>query len=406
MLKIIWLSQYNLSALQPEIILNRQVVQHSSSWIHSLSNQLATNKEIELHIITHTQLVDSPQTIKKNGIHYHIIKYNFPFTKKGFPWYLPWDKITGYHTFITEATAIINVIKPDIIHIHGTEGGYYLPALKTTIPHILSIQGIISEYNKIEPSISGYMQIKYELDAVKQTTYFGCRTNFDKNFIIKNNKKAIIFDLPEAMNKVFFENRWKPSSDLSIVFVGSILERKGIKNLIFAVARLKDYLPSIKLKIIGSGSQKYLEKLKMIINEKNIKDNILWMGARSPVEIATELTRSGLFVLPTNADNSPNCLAEAMAVGIPCIATNVGGIPSMLENNIDGILYDKNNLDELVHAIRLLFEDKNLQLKFSENARKKARDRNYPETVSKKYVAVYKSLAENNLNKYKEVSFL
>ena len=77
---------------------------------------MAFNKEIELHIITHTQLVDNSQTIKKNGIYFHIIKYNLPFTKKGFPKYLLWDKIISYNSFIKNASTIITAIKPDVIH--------------------------------------------------------------------------------------------------------------------------------------------------------------------------------------------------------------------------------------------------------------------------------------------------
>ncbi len=65
MIKIVWLAQYNVSVLQPELILNREVVQHSSSWIHSLSDNLALNKQVQLYIITHSQLVDKTQFIKK-----------------------------------------------------------------------------------------------------------------------------------------------------------------------------------------------------------------------------------------------------------------------------------------------------------------------------------------------------
>lgn len=84
MIKIVWLAQYNVSALLPQLKLNRESFQHSSSWIHCLSDELAFNKEIQLHIITHSQLVNETQVIKKNDIYFHVIKYNFPFTKKGF----------------------------------------------------------------------------------------------------------------------------------------------------------------------------------------------------------------------------------------------------------------------------------------------------------------------------------
>src|ERR1035437_2756026 len=127
MIKVAWLTQYNVFRLLPEIKLSRQVILHSSSWINVLSEQLILQKEIELHIITHCPFVEQPQTIIKNGINFHVIKYNFPFTNRGFPWYLPFDKLTGYYSFKRKARKIINEIQPHILHVHGTEGGYFTP---------------------------------------------------------------------------------------------------------------------------------------------------------------------------------------------------------------------------------------------------------------------------------------
>ncbi len=97
-------------------------------------------------------------------------------------------------------------------------------------------------------------------------------------------------------------------------------------------------------------------------------------------------------MLPSFIENSPNSLVEAMAVGVPSIATRVGGIPSMIEDQFDGMLFEKNNVDELVSIVQQLANDKVLQNKLSTNARKKAFERNYPSHVAEKYVNVYKSL--------------
>lgn len=392
MIKVAWLTQYNVFKLLPEIKLNREVILHNSSWIHTLSEELVLQKEIELHIITHCSFVEQTQTIIKDGIYFHVIKYNFPYTDRGFPWYLPLDKLTGYYSFKKSARKIINDIQPDILHVHGTEGGYFTPASKTNLPCIISIQGIISEYVKIEPSITGYLQILYEQSAIRKAKYFGCRTNFDFDYVKRRNRIAIIFDLPEAMNMVFFKHHWNRPSNLSLVFVGSINIPKGILDLIYAVVKLKNTFPSIQLKVIGSGTKKYIKYLKMVIEKHNIKSNIFWLGNKSPNEIASELSKSSLFVLPTLLDNSPNCLAEAMAVGVPCVATKVGGIPTMIEDRNNGMLFEKHDIEGLVNIIQHLANDIELQDKLSVNARAKAFERNYPSNVVKKYVEVYKSL--------------
>lgn len=392
MMKVLWLSQYNVYKLLPEIKLKREVTIHNSSWIHALSEELSFSKEIKLYIITYSHLVTHSQTVKKNGIVFFILKYSFPFTNKGFPWYLPIDKLTGYYTFRRAAAKIIEQVQPDILHVHGTEGGYFLPARKSNIPILVSIQGIISEYVKLQPNISEYFQTVYEKYTIKKGKNFGCRTRFDSDFVKKINKDARIFDLPEAINSVFFERTWNPEPRLSIIFVGTVTMRKGIEDIIHSLTLLKHDFPTIKLKIIGSGDKKYVEFLKKNIKAKGLSSNVLWFGSKSPEEIASELSKSTIFVLPTLGDNSPNSLAEAMAVGIPSVATNVGGIPSMVNDKFDGLLFEKHNVIALAKMIKSLLVDRNLQRKLSLNSRKKVYERNYPSTVSKKYLETYKLL--------------
>jgi len=391
-MKVVWLSQYNILELLPQIKLNREEILHSSSWIHTLSHQLALNKEIELHIITYSQLVEATQMIKKNGIHFHVIKYNFPFTKKGFPWYFPLDKLTAYYSFSKKAQKIIDKIGPDVLHVHGTEGGYFLPTLKTRVPCIISIQGIIGEIVKLEPNVSAYLQVFYEKYAIRNGKYFGCRTNFDSQYVKRTNPNAVILNLPEAMNKVFFEQQWKAPPGLSMLYVGSVIRRKGIEDLIYALYKLKESFPTIKLKIIGSGTKKYHEKLMGIIKNLNLQSNIFWLGNKSAAEVATELSNSSLFVLPSLIDNSPNCLVEAMAVGVPSIATSVGGITSLVDDKYDGMLFEKHNIDELVRVIKILAKDLELQHTLSINGRKKALKENFPSKVAEIYIAAYKSI--------------
>ena len=393
-MKIVWLSQYNIFKLLPEINLRLKVILHNSSWIQNLSDELALNKEIELHIISYSHLIDQSQEFMKNGIYFHIIKYNFPFTNKGFPWYLPLDKLNAYNTFKKVAEKVIKEIKPDVLHVHGTEGGYFLPAIEINIPTIISIQGIIKECVREQPSVSGYMQIPYERFALKKGVNFGCRTEFDSGHVRKINKNARIFDLPEAINKIYFEKEWNPQKGISLVFVGTVIKRKGIEDLISSLCIVKNDFPEIKLKIIGSGTTKYHIKLQKMIKEKSLSSNVIWLGNRSPEEIALELSISNIFVLPTLIDNSPNSLAEAMALGIPSIATNVGGIPSMITDKYDGMLFERNDVNMLAKIIKELIVDKSLQKKLSSNAQKRVFERNYPSKVAIKYVEIYKTLLQ------------
>lgn len=396
-MKIAWLAPYQINLLAQELTTNRNIRGHAASWIVNLSNELAKQNDIELHIITHTVAVPYSQEIKKNNITFHIIRYCFPFTKnKGFPPYMPLDKLTRYRGFIKNALRILEKIQPDIIHAHGTEDAYALTAYKSGLPSLISIQGIIAEINKISPSLSYRFQIPIERYTIKRNKNFGCRTDWDKSFILSNNKNANIFYVPEAISGVFFKYNWNPTDILSILFVGYLSKRKGIEILLHSIPIVKKRFPEIALKVVGTGSQKYLKYLKVLTRELNIEKNVIWYGSQNAEQIAEHLSKSTIFVLPTFIDNSPNSLAEAMAVGTPSIASRVGGVPSMINDGVDGILVEVGDAEELANKIIVLLQNKEMLTEISKNAKATALKRNLPEQVCKIVLNVYKEIINNS----------
>jgi glycosyltransferase involved in cell wall biosynthesis len=109
-------------------------------------------------------------------------------------------------------------------------------------------------------------------------------------------------------------------------------------------------------------------------------------------DIMHVLLNSSVFVLPTYMDNSPNSLAEAMALGIPSISTKVGGVSSMIVDKEDGILIDAGDVKALIENISILLTNATLQKKLSVNAKKHAFIRNYPEIVAKRTIKVYHAI--------------
>ena len=395
-MRIAWLSPYPINLLTPEIKTNRNIGSHAASWIVNLSNELAKQNDIKLHIITHTAIIPYSQTIVKNNITFHVIRYCFPFIKnKGFPSYLPFDKLTLFKGFTKKALRILKRIQPDIVHAHGTEGAYALTAYKSEFPSLISIQGIIFEYNKVNPSLSYRLQIPIERYTIKRNKNFGCRTNWDKNFILSNNKNANIFYVPEAISNIFFKYSWEQDKTRSILFVGYLSKRKGIEILLKSISIVKKRFPEIILKVVGTGKQKYLNYLKELTKQLNIGENVIWYGSQNAEQIAEHLSKSTIFVLPTFIDNSPNSLAEAMAIGTPCIASRVGGVPSMINDGVDGLLVEAANAEKLANKIITLLENKKMQIKISKNAKATAIKRNLPEKVCKTVLNVYKEIINN-----------
>ncbi|NLP58147.1 glycosyltransferase family 4 protein [Lutibacter sp. B1] len=143
---------------------------------------------------------------------------------------------------------------------------------------------------------------------------------------------------------------------------------------------LKLEFNNISLCMVGPDKDGSLKKVKKMVNEFNLEKNIIFTGVL-PKEQWHKLSKKyDIFINTTNIDNLPVSVIEAMALGMPVVSTNVGGLPFLIENNVDGILVEPNNETVFKDAIVNLIMNQSLTKKLSINARKKA------ETFDVKYV--------------------
>ena len=100
--------------------------------------------------------------------------------------------------------------------------------------------------------------------------------------------------------------------------------------------------------------------------------------------LKSKIQKSKIFVLPSVSEGMPNSLMEAMALEMPCLASNVGGVPELIEHNVDGLIFEPKNPKEIADLIRLLLEDEHLQKKLGINARKKMKNKfNWNQIIKK-----------------------
>jgi len=394
-LKVVWLAPYQLSLLKPHISFTKKSFpERAAPWIEHLSNELGKLENIELTIITKSAHIIKDLTINKNGIKFIILKYNFPFTNKGFPKKLPIDKIFSYYPLPGKIRKLIKKINPDIVHAHGTESVFSLAAQKSNFPYIISIQGLIHIINKTAKR-KDIHQEKIEISTIKNGHFFGCRTIWDKAEVLKFNSKANIKYLPEAIDPLFFNVKWNPQKEKHIAFVGNITENKGIHILIDTFIKLKKRGIKLNLDIIGGGNTPLKNTLISKLENEGFDQSVFWHGYIPHSQMQHILSKSYLFVLPTFIDNSPNSLCEAMVMGMPCIASNVGGVPSLINNGVNGLLVEKNNIDELAEKIQLLLENNNLSMQLGSQASIDAFNRHHPKMVANQTIKVYKEIIES-----------
>jgi glycosyltransferase involved in cell wall biosynthesis len=391
-IRIAWLGPYPTKLLQPELTIARSPKgEHAASWIVNLANALTKREDVDLQMITASAGIRENQTVTKDGITFHVIRHTFPFTIRGFPEYMRLDALTRYASLRRQIRKVILKLQPDLIHVHGTEYGYGLAALETNVPIIVSIQGIVNLLARISPSIFFRLQASIERHVIRTAKYFGSRTAWANSFIRNMNNTATIYDLPEAVDQVFFKKVAKQSNQ-NILMVGSVIQRKGIEEALDAMRLVLVACPSSKLFVVGEGNLDYLQELKQRTKSAGIEAHVEWLGFKPAEEIAALHAVSAILIHPSHLDNSPNSVAEAMASGLPVVASNVGGIPSMVENGATGLLVELRNPRQLAEAIIALLHNEAERKRLASRAKEVAFERHFPPEVAEKTLNVYKDI--------------
>ena len=181
------------------------------------------------------------------------------------------------------------------------------------------------------------------------------------------------------------------NSQPMILFVGRLTTRKGIDILLKALPQLIKEKEA-KLIIVGSGNQKYYRGLAQSLG---VSDNTIFLGHVPDDTLRLLFSTCDLFVLPSRLEGLGIVILEAMAAGKPVVATNVGGIPELIESGQNGILIESNNEDELSSAIIHIASDESLAKTIGGNNVRKVRECYSWEVAAQKVERLYNELIKN-----------
>ncbi|WP_086934322.1 glycosyltransferase [Agarilytica rhodophyticola] len=154
-----------------------------------------------------------------------------------------------------------------------------------------------------------------------------------------------------------------------MVYVGRLSAEKGVPILFDSIAKLKEQNYDVQLTLLGDGEDRdFLEKLA---HDMNINDHVIFGGFVDQKTIATTLRESDIFVLPSFAEGIPVALMEAMAIGIPVIATYVGGVTELVIDQNTGQVVSASDSEGLAQAIARYIDQPEWCKTISKNAREK-----------------------------------
>lgn len=269
---------------------------------------------------------------------------------------------------VQDILQIIKEIKPDVCHLHGT-GKFSWAMIKAirslSIPIALTVHGLIHVEKK--NALTHHFSLKKAYQFVTQSLYERKILSSLKTVIVDteyvaraiNNyrlrRTPAMIVIPQGISQDFFQTKCSSESN-SILSVGSISRRKGHLLLIQAFSIAAAKLKEIQLTICGVlADEAYFSELKNYISTLSCRDRISLRANISKEELIQLYQNAHIFALHSQEESQGIVFAEAMATGLPIIATRVGGIPDIVTDGMTGFLSDFGNVNSFSDAILRVF---------------------------------------------------
>lgn len=257
---------------------------------------------------------------------------------------------------------------PVLIHAHfGVEGSYALPlAKKFDIPLITTFHGFDATSSTLNLCFSKKLSwINYLLhrrELKQHGTLFIAVSHFIQERLIKlgfPEKKIIKHYIGIDVEKIK-PLASKKQAQQTILHVARLVEKKGTKYLLLALAHLLDRGKDIKLIIIGDGPLKH--SLQMLTKKLKLTEHVQFLGVKSPADVITEMQQATVFCLPSiqatsgDSEGLGMVLLEASACALPIVATSHGGIKEAIVDNKTGFLVPEKNSILLADRLQYVLE--------------------------------------------------
>jgi glycosyltransferase involved in cell wall biosynthesis len=399
-----------------------------TSWIEAMEELVHQYTDIELAIafIWKTNQIDSFQT------EYSSTKY-YAMPRR------PMSKFINLlrrnlclpepDTIINDCLQVVDDFKPDLVHFFGTETPFPLIIPHLKIPHVIWFQGNLTVYHEkwyagitwwqslLSENIKDLILAKSELHAYllnrqfvvrekkifKNAQNFIGRTDWDKRLVQTMAPQARYFHGDEIMRPVFYQQIWAPHTDRDRYILVSTFRDNLFKGLETAMRAFQILTPllnkSLEWHIVGVPENSHYDRVCRRISGLPKDSNLKLLGFMSADQIVDQLMQADAFVHPSHIDNSPNSLCEAMLMGLPIVSTNAGGIPSILEDGVEGLLVQNGDEYALAGAILELLRNKELAHSMGIKAREKALVRNDRQKIISEVLDIYRCLKASIPNK-------
>lgn len=348
----------------------------------------------------------------------------------------------------TDMTRILEHFKPDIVHCFGTEYPHTLAAIKCfgkPERTLVGIQGLCRVCakgymanlpQKIVKSVTfrdivrkdtlPMQQQKFEgrgqweLASIQGTGHVTGRTGFDKYWTTKWNPRVTYHAMNETLREEFYTGAWSYEACCPhrLFFSQGDYPLKGFHYMLLAMPKILQKYPDTEVYIAGnsllrgkglkarlkiSAYGKYLESL---ISKYDLADKVHFLGRLTAAQMKEQYLKSQAFVCASSIENSPNSIGEAMILGVPVVAADVGGIPTMITSEegtlFEGFRLEKTNdekelfaiSDRLAEAVCTVYAEESKTLEKAAKGKAHARRTHDREANNRRLIEIYNEMLD------------
>jgi len=335
----------------------------------------------DLHIVTIEKHIAETSIENHEGLTVHRL----PRSR----WPMILDAIVGPSVRILNR--YLRQLEPTVVHYHETWG---FSAPKCGFPAVFTVHGFDSLNLPTEKAPFWRTRSKLwdwsESIGLRKQKYIISIAPY-VHHAISTKTNAKISDIWNSLNPLAYSVRRKEKRG-SLLFLGWLNPRKNPLVIVKAAAKLIKKHPDLKVRLCGEASvPHYFKELQDAISDFGLTKCVEMPGRLNQSAVRKELSTAALLVLPSFQENAPMVIAEAMAAGIPIVASNLCGIPDMVEDGKSGLLLnDPTDADELVNTLDQLLSNDELRHCQGESAKYRAEQLFHPTSVASQTIEIYK----------------
>lgn len=386
-------------------------------WVASLERIVRSMPDVELGVAF--ELNTPVRKDSADGVTYYPIS-----VADG--WYRMRSRFTIAHqapALLEHCRRIVDDFRPDIIQVFGTEWPFGLIARYADVPVVAHLQGNMAAYRRylypagtsasglakysllrlnLRKAAAAYLErrkadqrVAMEREVFAAVRHYMGRTAWDRALVdVQAPVGSTYSTCNEALRPEFYDSpvRWtlRPRTDgrpLRLITATTGALWKGADTLLCAAKALRS-ASQLDVEWHIAGRVDYAGYVESVAGARFADCGVKFVGMLDAADLRREMLEADIYVQPTHIDNSPNALCEAMVMGMPCVATMVGGVGSMLEDGVSGVLVP-DECYALAGAIKSLATDGARMERLGHEAMAVALQRHNPDNIRRELITAY-----------------